>query len=139
MIPILFGKVIKGQLLKIQPERWIKHLSSLEGQQVTVKIDKERHPRTNAMNRYYWGAIVEPISEYTGIRPGTLHEHHLKKMFASHPETIWDKQGNPVAEVIVTEHTSQMTIERFKKYCEDCKQWAAEFLGIYIGDPGEYA
>jgi hypothetical protein len=53
----------------------------------------------------------------------------LAAKFASHP----DESGLPHIE-----STAKMTVERFIEYTEAIKRWSAEFLQVYVPDPGEF-
>jgi len=58
-----------------------------------------------------------------------MHES-LKAKFASRPD--------PATGLSIIESTTAMDTVRFMKYYRDIQRWAAEFLHIYIPDPGEY-
>lgn len=126
--PILTGKVQYGNLIFDRPDLFAIHKSGLEGKCVEVIIRKPANQRTLAMNSYYWGVIVPLIGDHLGYDKDEMHEA-LKLKFASQP----GDHG-----LTRVESTAKMTVERFIEYTESVKRWAAEFLQVYVPDPGEF-
>jgi len=62
-VPVFNGSVTKGNLSV--EGRYYKYLLSLEGA-VEVIVRKPKKSRSNPENRYYWGVVVDLISEETG-------------------------------------------------------------------------
>jgi hypothetical protein len=125
--PIFYGKVKKGKVELDYPERYIVHLSKLEGQRIELITRKETNTRTNQQNKYMWGVVYAIISEATGYDPEQVHDA-MKVMFAS------QHLDNGLT---LTERTSKMSTVRMTQYIEDIKRWAAEFLHVYIPEANE--
>lgn len=126
--PIFTGHIEHGNLIFDRPDLFAIHKSGLEGKKVEVIVRKETHPRTLAMNSYYWGVIIPLIGDHLGYDKDEMHEA-LKVKFASQI----DENG-----LTRIESTAKMTVERFIEYTEAVKRWAAEFLNIYVPDPNEF-
>ena len=135
LTPKFFGQVKKGKLNLYDPARYLVHLSSLEGKPVEVIVRKVQNNRTLSQNSWYWGVILEIISDHTGETKEDLHEHFLSK-FASRIDYLAGKEGE-VEEIRVKERSHTMSTVRFTEYIESIRQWASEFLGLAIPDPGE--
>ena len=90
MIPILYGQVKDGKLKLDAPQGYLVQLSSLEGQRIELTIRKERHARSLSQNRYYWGVIIEILSNHFGYDREEMHEalkfKFLKKHWVSQPD-----------------------------------------------------
>jgi len=128
MNPIFFGGVEGGRVKLDRPDQYLIHLSGLEGKRVEVVVRKETHPRSLPMNNYYWGVIIPLVADHLGYGKDEMHEA-LKVKFAS----TADEMG-----LLRVESTAKMTVERFIEYTDEIKRWSAEFLNVYVPDPGEY-
>ena len=77
--------------------------------------------RSNGQNKYYFGVVVDMISEETGNEPEETHE--LLKMRFLKP--------------MGKRNTTELTTQEFKIYIERIQIWAAQTLNIVIPDPNE--
>ena len=59
-----------------------EYLRGLEGKEVevTITLPKDYPQRSGQQSKYYWGVIVEMISQHTGYTPEEVHEL-LKQRF----------------------------------------------------------
>jgi len=128
MNPIFYGKIEHGNLIFDRPDQWAIRKVQFEGKNVRVTLDKETHPRTLPMNSYYWGVVVPLIGDHLGYDKDEMHEA-LKVKFASEQDIITGLSR--------VESTAKMTVERFIEYTDQIRRWSAEFLNIYVPDPGE--
>ena len=87
MIPILYGKVKDGKLKLDIPQSYLVELSRLEGQRIELTIRKERHARSLSQNRYYWGVIIEILSNDFGYDKEEMHEALKFKFLKKHGDT----------------------------------------------------
>ena len=55
--------------------------TKVNGKRVQVTVEREKRNRTNQQNKYYWGYVLQLLSEHTGHEPEDLHEA-LKAHFA---------------------------------------------------------
>lgn len=107
------------------------------GKDVAVRFERKRSRRSDPQNRYYWGVVVKEI----GIRLRDLgHEwltdedvHDMMKQKFNYERIVSD-HGEPLE---LPKSTASLTTTQFIEYTERVKQWAADFLEIYIPDPGQ--
>lgn len=85
--------------------------------------------RSTPQNRYYWGVVVEILSEHIGFSPEEMHEI-LKHKFLN----PFEKMGYKIYP-----NTTQLTTVEFKNYIEKIQRWAAQELQCVIPDPNEEA
>jgi hypothetical protein len=130
MNPIHTGIIKQGKEIFDSPNRYLVHKAKMEGKRFELVLRLQKSQRSIQYNRYYFGVIVEILSECIGYDRESMHEN-LKLKFASSRDP--DHEG-----MFIIERTSKMTTERFIKYCADIQQWAAEYLNVYLPDPNEY-
>lgn len=75
--------------------------------------------RSNPQNKYYFGVIVDMISQETGNEPEETHEL-LKLKFLK-----------PMGK----QNTTQLDTREFNLYIEKIQRWAAQELSMVIPDP----
>ena len=66
MNPVFPGRVEKGRLIRDDPVKYLLQLNKLEGCRVDESLKRRREARSDNQNRYYWGVIVEILSEHCG-------------------------------------------------------------------------
>lgn len=108
-----------------------------DGAQVEVAVTIRRTSRSLKANAWYWGGIIQPISDYTGYTPDEVHEW-AKAKFIPKKLAICNGNGEVVDEYVLGGSTRKMNTIEFSEYCEALRQWAAETLNLYIADPDEY-
>ena len=128
MNPVFTGTIEKGKLKLDNPHRYLVHLAKFEGKEIELVLRKKENQRTLPQNRYYFKVIVEILMDETGFNKQQMHDA-LKEKFASARD---EKTG-----LLIIESTARMKTKRFIQYCDDIKQWAAEFFGCYIPDPNQ--
>lgn len=111
------------------PVEWLAGIARFAGQKVVVTIDKWQASRSARQNRYYFGAIVEPLGEFFGYYKDEMHEV-LKCKFL----TVVDARTG----FTYVRHTSSLTTGEFETYLVRCRQWAADNYGISVQLPNEY-
>ena len=102
-----------------------------------VIVKKQRRPRTNPQNAYYWAVVVEycrqGIIDLWGepLDHSQVHETlgwtYLKR------QKIDERTGEVVLEYV--ESTTNLSTAEMTEYIERCRGWAAMYLGIQIPDP----
>ncbi len=127
--PIFTAQIKDGKLILDNRARYEMYISLFEGKRVQVVVKKLAQNRSLNFNSYYWAVIVSMLANHTGYDKDEMH-HNLKDMFASSPDP--DRPG-----MKRVESTADMDTERFSKYCEAIKRWAASYLNLYIPDPNE--
>jgi hypothetical protein len=105
-----------------------------EGAQVEIAVTIRRASRSQPQNAYYWGVIVQVISEHTGYTPDEVHEF-LKMKFIPKKLAVTDGNGEIRDEFVLGGSTRKMTTVQFGEFMEECRRFAAETLDCYIPDP----
>jgi len=129
MNPVFAGTIEKGKLKLDNPHKYLVRIAALEGKKIELILRQQKSKRSLNQNAWYWGCIVEILSNHLGYDKDEMH-FNLKVKFASSPDI--ERPG-----FFRTESTSKMDTKRFLRYCEDVQRWAAEFLQVYIPDPNQ--
>lgn len=103
-----------------------------------ISVRRRKATRSLRQNRYYWGCVVEAISQHTGYTPEEVHDF-LKAKFIPKRLALADGNGEVKDEVVVGGSTRAMDTKAFSEFCETIKQWAATELDIYVPDADEVA
>lgn len=128
MNPILRGSVEKGKLKLDFPEKYLVLLSKFEGQRVELVIRKKATKRSDSQNKYYWGVIVEILSDHCGYSKDEMHDALKYKFLSDHNA---DEIG-----LIKIGSTAKLNTDEFIRYTNEVVRWAAE-MGVYIPDPSQ--
>ena len=86
--------------------------------------------RSNNQNRYYWGIVVDIISNYTGFTPEETHDI-LKHKFLAKQKTFKDMV------FYVPASTATLTTAESEKYFSSIREWASIELGCWVPEPNE--
>jgi len=120
---------VEGHVLTPYNQRdWLVALGIYSNQDVMVTIGKEVKPRSNPQNSYLWGAVYAAVSEATGQDAESIHAFFRDKFLKVYVD------GCPIPKV---RSTTELTTVEFIEYYRNVIQFAAEFLGLYIAEPGE--
>ncbi len=92
--------------------------------------------RSGNQNRYYWGCVIQILSEDTGYTKDEMHEIIKHKFLLIH-SILETKQGRKVA-VEFSRSTTELDTKEFENLMSEIREWASMELGIYIQNPGEY-
>ena len=130
------GAVEGGKLLIRNRKAFAEGLSSMKDGEVIVKVERVRATRSLNQNAWYWGVIVELISEHTGYTPDEIHEL-LKAKFIPKRLAVAKGNGEIVDEFVIGGTTMKLNKVEFGEYCENVRRWAAETLDVVIPDPQE--
>lgn len=95
-----------------------------------ITIEPHKKTRTNLQNRYYW-FIVNLIAEEVGYIPDIMHGH-LKKLLSCEEFDMPDGSTHSEAQ-----STKYLTTVEFEDYLSRIRQWASDFLNMYIPLPNE--
>ncbi len=131
---MIFSTSVKNGILKLTNEERIdmdQYVKSLEGKSVWVIITDVKPPRSLQQNAYYFGVVIQYISDETGESPEKTHED-LKEKFLPRMWTVEDGR-----EVEFPKSTTRLSTKEFKDYLESVIAWAASFLNLVIPDPNE--
>ncbi len=123
------GQVESGKLTLDKPERFAEYLKSLSGM-VEIAIGKWHPNRSNQQNKYYWGVVVDMVSEEMGELPDAAHEilrENNLKMGIDHNGKRYE----------YVRSTTSLDTKEFEDYTERCRIWGSTELGIVIPEPNE--
>lgn len=98
-------------------DRFRVYLSTFENKRIELVLRERNTGRSDEANRYYWGIVIEMISEHTGHTPDETHEI-LKEKFH-------------------VESTAKLKTGEFQEYVTKIVRFAASELNLAIPDPGQ--
>jgi len=112
-------------------QKYKQHLMNLKSKNkpVSVIIKIQSKDRSNNQNGYYWGCVIELIANHCGYRQSWEREElhgELKRLFLP-------KHGR----LQITRSTSDLNTVEFEEYLSKIRQWASEYLSLYIPLPNE--
>lgn len=119
---------------KIFSTDWERKLRSLVDGQYQATIRKKRDIRSLNQNRYYWGVVVNLISDNTGQPAEDIHGY-LADLFLSNVKDI--ELAGVIRRVRIHPTTTKLNTEQFSEYIESVRSWAAWELDIRIPGPNE--
>lgn len=123
--PNFYGEVTNGIIAWEKPVQRDYYLKSIGTRKIVEILKPPRKPRSNNQNAYYWGVILELISQETGM---TMDESHsaMKLLFLK----------KRISEELYTiRSTATLNTLEFEEYLEKVKRFASLELNIIIPDP----
>ena len=114
--------------------RLLSHVGALRGS-YWVEIRKFRRGRTLRQNAWYWSCTVAGVGEFLreqGEQYTDEDAHEMLKWKFLRESVVNKKTGEIIGERVRS--TATLNIEEMVNYCEDCRNWLAEF-GIIVPDP----
>lgn len=127
MKPIFYGKVKDGKLKLDAPHSYLVELSKLEGLRIELTISKERLTRSLSQNRYYWGVIIEILSDSFGYDKEEMHEALKFKFLKKHEDT----------DLVTVGSTAKLTTAEFTEYIDEVIRWSSTEYQIVIPSADE--
>lgn len=124
MIPVFRAQIKTGIIVFEKPKEAYKYIEGFEGKYVEVVVRKERSERSNNQNNYYWGVVLQLLSDHTGYTTDEMHEICKHQFLIVHGQFDYVKS------------TTKLNTVEFEKYLDDIKNWAA-VLGVNIPNPNE--
>jgi len=109
-----------------------------KGKNVVVCFKRKGSQRSNPQNRYYWGVVIKEISirlrdlGYLHLEDNDVHE--MMKIKFCFEREINENTGEVLD---IPKSTTSLTTTEFCEYMDRIRDWAQEFLGIYIPSPNE--
>lgn len=133
----IWAKVTGGS---IAPEKWgelRQYLTSHEGKDILIQIDRKRKPRSLAQNAYFhsyfmdevWAMYLDKGNDFSR----ELCKEIIKEMFGP-KRTVIQPDGR-IDTIAVS--TSQWTAEEAENVMDQVRAWAAQF-GYTIGTPNDH-
>lgn len=90
--------------------------------------------RSLSQNKYYWGCVVQIISDELGYTKDEVHEI-IKHRFLSENRIIKGKTGE--VHVSLSKSTTELDTKQWEDLMSQIRIWASQTLGIYIMEPNE--
>ena len=110
-----------------EPSKFRDHVAKFSGQEIAVSVTKWRKPRSDNQNSYYWGCVIELLSEHSGYTPDEMHEA-LKQLF------LTDK----TLQIPKVKSTTDLNTLEFEEFLSKVRIWASVELQCNIPLPREY-
>lgn len=104
--------------------------------ELEITVKRLRATRSLLQNKFYWGVVVQLLSEHTGYTPDEIHDL-LKMQFIPKRLAVCDGNGVIHGEYVLGGSTREMNTIEFGEYMEAVRQWAAETLDVVIPDPDQ--
>ncbi len=124
---------VKAGRLEIRKRKQFKEsLRRMRDGAVRVTVERVHATRSLQQSRFYWGVVVELLSDHTGYTPDEIHEL-LKAKFIPKKLAVTDGNGEIVGEFVIGGTTTKLNKIEFGEYMESIRQWAAE-IGVVIPD-----
>jgi len=135
---VIASASVKRGRLHIHNRRWFDEAVRRfrDDQEVEILITVRRATRSIQQNRWYWGVIVQLLSDHTGHTPDEIHDL-LKAKFIPKRLAVQDGNGEVVDEYVLGGSTRKMSTAEFGEYCEAIRAWAFEKLDVQIPGPNE--
>jgi hypothetical protein len=128
------GAIRKGRLEVRNRKSFAAAIKRMRDGEVDITVSRHAATRSQQQNRFYWGVIVDLLSDHTGYTPDEVHEL-LKARFIPKKLAVCDGNGEIVGEYVIGGTTTKMNKIEFGEYVESIRRWAAEELGVVIPDP----
>ena len=126
-----------GKLTIFKRNSFLNELHLFAGKKVILTVEKKKRKRSLDQNAYYWGVVVPEVKrgyyDVGYIYSESETHDELKKMFIV-KEKVNFKTGE-IKEVIGS--STELSTTEFLEFIAQIQQWGAEYLSIYIPDPGE--
>ena len=90
--------------------------------------------RSNPQNKYYWGVIVQTLSDELGYTRNEIHDL-IKYRFLSTPDIVKGRTGQVMLQR--TKSTTELDTKSFESLMSEIREWASIELGIYLQEPNE--
>ena len=124
--PIFRGTVVMGKLRLNERQKFNDYVSTLNGEvEVVVGKAKKWKDRSNQENRYYWGVVVQILSDHIGYQKDEMHDA-LKWKFLR-------KEGK----IPTVKSTANLDTMEFEDYLERIRVWAAVDMNVRLPLPNE--
>lgn len=133
--PIFRAEIKSGKMTIFKRDVLNSYIANLADGFVELTIRPEQKLRSAKENNYYWGVLIDIISNETGLDPDEVHEH-LGSKFRRASKPVKGVNGQEI--MLETRVSSKkMTPQEFEDYCSQCRVYASSELGIFVPLPNE--
>jgi hypothetical protein len=93
--------------------------------------------RTSPQNRLYWGQVVREFAKFLRAQgqPRTAMQCHRMLATKFLMQSVCDADGVYIADEVRS--TTDLSVEEFSEYIENCVVWLADTFGIVCQMPGD--
>jgi hypothetical protein len=123
------GTVKAGRMIPDDPQGYALRFCGHEGKRVQETVERERKQGSKAQRGYYRGCVIYLIAANTGQGADDV-AYEMRRRFLSPIDDDGKKIGIPRS-------TSTLSTVEMEEYLSKIRQWASEFLGVYIPLPNE--
>ena len=125
IVPQFYGTVKDGRLSLDRREMFEEYLKHISGP-VLLVLKRPRKPRSVNENNYYWGVVIQMISDETGMTPEETHE-----------AMKWQFLRKQVGQIFTVKSTRILNTLEFEDFVERVRVFAQTNLNIKIPLPNE--
>jgi len=101
-------------------------IKSLKDGKYWIEIKNKKPSRSSQQNRYYWGVVLQAMSETTGYSVDEMHQLMARKYLA------YEKY-----DLMFSRSTTQLDTKEFEEYMEKLRHFASVELACWIPEPNE--
>jgi hypothetical protein len=131
------GTITNGKVVVDDPHGMVRALKNWADGDVVVKVERLKHQRSGAQNRFWHGIVIPAFMDATGEFKQDRNAFARMKdalALALIPKTIKDLDGT---ERVIPGHTSDLSVAEFNQLIERAQELGSRY-GVYVPDPGEY-
>ena len=127
-----FQATIKSGTLTLNSSPFFKkQVARLKDGRYTLSLERIKSNRSLNQNRYYFGAVLPPIAEYTGYSTEEMHEYYKARFLKKRTLTIGDDERE------VVPSSTKLSTDEFSQYIEKIINHASD-MGISIQSSEDY-
>ena len=115
-------------MLLLDPKAFKTYCALSPDGDYALKLQKRKKPRSNSQNAYYWGVVVQTLSEETGHFPDEIHEAMKLKFLRKHCDKL---------KLDSVRSTTDLSTVEFEEFMAQIRMFAAADLNITIPLPNE--
>lgn len=131
------SKVVNGKLA-INRSLIAKTIKLLEGEEVTITIEKKFNKRSNNQNAFYWGVLIpiicELLQDATGIYFSSDEAHDVLKSNCNFKELISEATGE-VTKIPIT--TTELTTLEWLQFIEKVEHFVFDYFSVILPKPDD--
>ncbi len=91
--------------------------------------------RSNSQNKYYWGCVIQTLSDELGYTPDEMHEI-IKDKFLDVKVPLKNPKGLEIFGHF-RKSTTDLDTKEYEELMTRIRIWASSVLGIFIMEPNE--
>jgi len=134
----LYGKIDEhGEFFIYNKQRLEEWCRQNPGKSVRIRLDRNSSKRSIPQNNYYRGVVIREVTirlqELGNVEFEDDDVHYMMKQMFNYRE-VPNEHGEALK---VPMSTTILTTTGFAEYVQRIRDWAYDFLGIYIPEPNE--